>query len=102
MSDEAPKKRKRSSPHDIADQQTGDFLTSLRDSTGIVIVVRSWNPGGDKADEISIKSTNGIPRSATAAVLWRAAMKLDPDIATLFNADDEEAETGTEDDESED
>lgn len=102
MSDEAPKKRKRANAHDIAEQQTGDYLASLRDSTGIVIVVRSWNPGGDKSDEISIKSTNGIPRSACAAVLWQAAMKLDPDIAKLFDSDDEQAESEIDDDELED
>ena len=100
--DPTPKKRKRSSPHTVADEQTADFLLNMREATGISIVVRSWSPGGDHKDESSIKWTGGIPRSAAAAVLWRAALKLDPDIANLLNDDDEDALTPGEDEETED
>lgn len=93
MSDETPapkKRRKRDNPQTVADHQTAEFLAQMRDNTGIVIVVRSWSARDDQPDQTSIKVTNGIPRSAAAAVLWRAAVELDPDIANMHSLDDDD------------
>ena len=43
--------------------------------------------------------SSGIPRSAAAAVLWRAAVELDPDIANLLGAADDEESDEEDDDE---
>ena len=95
-----PKKtRTRKNPQTVADVQTLEFLASMRDNTGIVVVVRSWSPGQDKPDLNAVRWSSGIPRSGAAAVLWRAAVELDPDIANLLGAADDEESDEEDDDE---